>query len=285
MHDETTIEAVRWRMVRELEKARDAAETNLDRATELHERAQQSIRETNRREVAHWARSVLDDPFAVLLALGTTGLEDPVDVVEVVVLGVGVAGEPIYSMRVRPAGYAATDTLCGDDVEVRRGPVEVEEGAFRVHGHADPSLRDARTLEEIWPGLHPILALNRVVAYNAEYVSRVLSQSTARYGLEPLTDAAIECAMERYARVEGRWSVEDETYRPVALPGRDGSAGGNARALYHLLRTLAGRVPVPSSSGGRGGRRREEVDVDEEDFEDVPFRALHPIRVRYPLIF
>lgn len=278
MHDEATIEAVRWRGVTELRKAREAAKATYSRVRELHERAEEAIRLENHREVGEWARDVLKDPEAVILALATTGLHDPVDMVEVVLLGVD--GETVLSERVRPGTYG-TETITGYDesgdpeIEKREtDPVEIDEGAARMHGHTAESLADAPTFPELYPRLQEVLGKRRIIVYNEEYISRVISQTTARYGLEPLV-VNIECAMSFYSRVEGTWSVADETYYHVPLPGRDGTPHGNARATLELLRSLAG---YSSASGGRD-------EMDELDFDDVPFHARFPDRVRYPLIF
>lgn len=279
MHEEQTVEAVRWRMVAELGKARDAAEDNAGRARELHERAEEAIREENRREVEGWAREALEDPDTVVLSVATTGLHDPVDVVEMVALGVD--GETVISERVRPDTYEAEAVTGYDDagdpkIERREtGPVEIEDGAARMHGHTAESLADAPTLAELHPRLRETLSGKRVVVYNGEYVSRALSQTLERYGLGPL-EVNVECAMEAYSRLEGTWSVDRETYYSVKLPGGDGSPAGNARALLALLRELAGVV-----SGGSSGSR----DENDEDWEDIPFRARFPARVRHPLVF
>lgn len=295
MHDETTIEAVRWRGVRELEKARDAAEDTLRQARDSHERseylasrAEEAIRDRNREEVGEWARSVLEYPSNVILSLGTTGLDDPIDIVEVVALGAD--GEAVFEERVRPAGYAVRESLDSVPVEVRRDPVPVSPGASSMHGHTVASLADAPTFAEIHPRLLQALDGKRVVVYNSAYVLRALGQTVERYRLSPRmhllgVGVEIECAMERYARIEGTWSLEAETYGSVALPGRTGTPTGNARATLELLRELAGeRAPVSSGSGGRGRRRGEDHDVNSEDFEDVPFRAVFPTAVRYPLV-
>ena len=279
MHDETTIEAIRWRGVTELGKARDAAEAAYSRTREIHERAEEAIREENREEVAEWAGEVLKDPSTVVLSLATTGLHDPVDVVEVVALSTD--GETVISERVRPARYEA-DTIVGRDelrnaeIEKREaGPVEVEEGAAGIHGHTSESLADAPTLAEIYPRLREALVEKRIIVYNEEYVSRVLEQTIARYGLESFP-TKVECAMTAYARLEGQWSVDRESYYSVKLLGGDGTPLGNARATLELMRSLAG-----SSSGASSSR---DDDIEEEDFEDILFRARFPYRVRYPLI-
>lgn len=282
MHDEETIEAVRWRGVTELRKARDAAEAAYSRARELHERAEKAIREENRRDVGEWARDVLEDEQGVILALGTTGLHDPVDIVEVVALS--TAGETVFSERVRPAAYQ-DETITGYDdagdpqIERREaGPVEVEDGAARMHGHTAETLAEAPTFEELYSRLREVLGDKRVVVYNEEYLKRVLSQTYSRYGLEPLP-VNIECAMTAYSRVEGQWSVAEETYYSVKLPNGDGMPGGNARATLELLRSLAGE------GGAVPGGSVEDHDMDEEDFDDIAFRAQFPYRVRYPLVF
>ena len=257
MHDETTIEGTRWRGVRELEKSRDAAYETLqqaqdsyDRAEELAARAEKAIREKNREEVGEWAASIFEDERAVILSLATTGLEDPIDIVEVEVLD--VAGETVFSERVRPATFEGG------------GPIPIDPGATDMHGYIAEDLEDAPTLAEVWPQFREALEDRRVVIYNAEYAGRVLAQTLDRYGLKPPEEGVVGCAMQAYARIAGHWSLEDEVYRPVALPGQDGTPEGNARALHALLRDIAGLVPVPVSSGGND-------EITEEDFDSIPF--------------
>lgn len=282
MHDETTIQAIRWRGVTELRKAREAAEAAYSRARELHKRAEEAIREENRREVGEWARSLLEDPDVVVLALATTGLHDPVDVAEVVALS--TADEEIFRERVRPAKFEAETITgydeAGDPVIERRetGPVEVEEGAAGMHGHTAENLLEAPTFAELYPRLRKFFEGRRAVVYNEEYVQRVLSQTVTRYGLEPLP-VKVECAMSAYSRIEGLWSVAEETYYSVKLPNGDGTPRGNARATLKLLRSLAGY------SSGSGSCADNDYDIDAEDWDDIPFRVRFPAAVRYPLVF
>lgn len=287
MHEETTIEAVRWRMVRELEKSRDAAQDTLrqardshERADELAERAEEAIRDENRREVREWARGVLADPKTVVMALATTGLDDPVDVVEVVALD--REGETIFSERVRPAAFEG----CGHTAASLADALTFAELYPRMHGHTAASLADAPTFEDLYPRLGEVLKGKWVVFYGAEYFEGVLAQTLDRYDLEML-EIGVECAMAQYARIQGEWSITAETYSSVALPGRDRTPLGNAHALLDLLRELAGeRVTESSGAGGRGGRRHvEDHDINSEDFEDIPFKSVFPAAVRYPLVF
>ncbi len=280
----SAVEVQEWRTVRELQKAQEAAEAALHEAHRSHERieylaerAEKEVRERARREVGAWAARVKGgQEDAVVLTLATTGLDDPVDVVEVVVLGTD--GEARLHERVRPVGHD------GD-----REPVEIEDGATGMHGHTAESLADAPTFAEVYPRLAAALAGKRVVVYNAEYVLRVLEQTVERYGLEALDTARIEDAMAAYARAEGEWSVESESYYPRKLPDRDGTPLGNARATLALIERLASEHGGDTSSGvsadGSGRRGGEEVDVTDEDYEDIPFFAVFPRRVRYPLLF
>lgn len=136
-----------------------------------------------------------------------------------------------------------------------------------MHGHTAENLADAPTFSELYPRLTDVLGGKRAVIYNAAYAGRVLEQTFGRYGLEPVL-ALRACAMEQYARVEGEWSVESESYYPVKLPGGDGTPGGNARSLLKLLKDLAA-VHEPEPTGGAGSRG--DADIDESDFESIPF--------------
>lgn len=262
------VEIAEWRMVREIQKAQEAAaktlsqaKTSHERARDLADRAEESIRERSREEVRGWARALLDDPLTRIIALGTTGLDDPVDVVEVVVLD--TAGEALLSERVRPESHVVEEQLDGrETITVRRDPTQISTGAAELHRHTAASLADAQTFAQISPRLREVLAGKRAVVYNAQFVFRVLKQTFARYDLEPVW-ALRECAMEQYARLKGDWSVEGETYYPVKLPGQDGTPIGNARALLALLREMAD-TPEPANI-------ERNSEVTEEDFEDLPF--------------
>lgn len=276
------VEVAEWRTVRELQKAQEAAASALkeaqgshDRIEYLAERAETEIRERARREVSEWAAGVKADPDAVVLTLATTGLEDPVDVVEMVLMGMD--GETLLHEPVRPAGYGEKEA------------VEIEEGATGMHGHTAASLADASTFAEVYPNLAASLEGKRTVVYNAEYVLRVLSQTIERYGLEPLDLTRVEDAMAAYAREGGEWSVDRQDYYPRKLPDQDGTPIGNARATLALVDRLAsehsGSETTAGASGDGSGRRGAEVDINIEDFEDIAFRAVIPSRVRYPLVF
>lgn len=253
------VEAQGWRTVRELQKAQEAAasvlreaQDSLERIEYLRERAEKEVREQARREVGAWAAGVKSDTNAVVLTIATTGLEDPVDVVEAVVLGMD--GGVRFHERVRPVGHDGG------------APVEIEAGATGMHGHTADSLSDAPTFEEVYERLRGALGDGRVIVYNDEYVLRVLTQTVKRYWLEPLVTSKIEDAMVAYVRADGEYSVESESYYPKKLPDANGTPLGNARATLALVEKLA------AEHGGNGsGGKGQPLDIDESDWEDIPF--------------
>lgn len=252
-----------WLAVRELEKSARDMRGTLEYVEYRAERAERGIRDRARWEARQWAESVLDDPASVVVSIATTGLSEPIDPVEAVVLS--AAGETLLHERIRPE-------------------VEIEPEAQEIHGHTAETLADAPAFADVWPRLRKVLDGKRVVAYNAPWLRDVLAGAAERYGLEP-PEARWECAMEAYTRTGGTWYVSREEYAPLALPGRGDTPTENASAALEVVRRLAreedpGQPPPPRESSG-GVPRREA----EEDFDDIPFRAVFPARVRYPLIF
>lgn len=239
--------AAEWRSVHELKKCAHDANRRA-------ERLEREIRDRARQEVWEWSRDLLEDEATVALSIATTGLADPVDVVEAVVLGRD--GETLLHERIKPG-------------------VRVEGGASEIHGHTAESLDDAPELADVWPRLRETLEGRRVIGYNAEWLADVLADAAERRALEPL-DLGAECAMEAYTRVAGAWYVSHEDYASLPLPGRGGSPDHNARAVLDLIGSLARREdprnpPSPRGSGGSGHDDREE-----EAFDNIPFMAVFP---------
>lgn len=113
--------------------------------------------------VTSWAIDLvaMDKPDWCILDTETTGLEKNDEIIELCILN--VQGVILFDKRIRPFK-------------------RVSEGAFRVHGISDASLREgegrARSFAELWPEIFMTLRqFRRVITYNAEFDSRMLRQS------------------------------------------------------------------------------------------------------------
>lgn len=153
-----------------------------------------------------WALS----PRVVFLKAETTGVRSEHEVVELAL--VTLDETVIFHERVRP---------------LRGVPREVE----RFHGLTDQVLAPCPDWAAVWPRLKPILLAHRVVAYNADFYTRLLRQSVVHLGPTGEEDAwlgevrpqngtdaffepvyAWECAMDAYARVAGQYSDTRERF-------------------------------------------------------------------------
>lgn len=266
-----------------------------------------------RRAARAWAQDMLDDPDAVVLDAETTGLHEAVDFLELAV--VDRAGNMLFDSRVRPVAYVErpVEYVRNDDGDperrigdpVRRPPVRCSEGALRVHGIRDEDLKAAPSFPQVYPDLLRALEGKRVVVYNASYDGGVWRQAVERYRLDPsgVDPDGWECAMKACAGHAGefRHGHDDRIPESFAWQKLHGShrALGDCRATLALVHGMAGREmpglpamppvnPVPLrvlypprdlGAGGRGvGRTRD------DDWEDIPFRAVFPGPVRSPLV-
>ena len=154
----------------------------------------------------------------VILDTETTGLESDAEVVQVSVIGLD--GQTMCNCLVKP-------------VEL------IPEVVIGIHGITNEMVEDASSFEEIYPVLTGVLAGKSVIAYNADFDSRILAQSGRRYGLPVLPVKEWICAMEGYAQYFGEWSEYHGSYRWQRLPGGDHSARGDCIATLELIKRMA----------------------------------------------
>jgi DNA polymerase-3 subunit epsilon len=167
-----------------------------------------------------WARQMIADPAGwVLLDTETTGLSGSDEVIQVGVLAPD--GKIVFNSLVRPALVTA-----------------IPEAAARVHRIRMEHLADAPGYREIVDDLAAITAHKLVVAYNAEFDSRLLAQSARAAGIGPL-EARWECAMKQYSRYVGDWDSSRCNYRYQRLPSAAHDAIGDCRATLAIIRTMA----------------------------------------------
>ncbi len=90
---------------------------------------------------------------------------------------------------------------------------EIPADATAIHGIDEAAVSDAPTWEEVYPLVGRILdRAGPVVVYNADFDSRVISQTNAIYGL-PDFQVEWHCAMKQFAAYAGDWHERYENWR------------------------------------------------------------------------
>ncbi len=231
-----------------------------------------------RTEARAWAREVLADPDTVVFDSETTGLHGAVDFVEVAVIN--AQGEALFNSRVRPA----------PSERYPYDPIEIETGAFEVHGISEEMLKGEPTLSEVWPQLKKALDGRRLVIYNSAYDAPILAEAAKRYGLEAPELKATECAMNAYAKYVADWSNYRGGWTWQRLPNGTHSALADCRATLEVIRQMAAETPDEArersaaeelqkrheklrAEGVEDEAERQKIirDEDMEDWEDIPF--------------
>ena len=173
------------------------------------------------RGVIEWARSVLDQPERhVILDTETTGIANDDEVIQ---LGV-----------VDPTGVVLLDCL------IRPAQKKyIHREALQVHGITMDMLRDKPLYGQISDLLKGVVQGRTVVAYNAEFDRRLITQ-TARCSGGFVPPGPWDCAMLQYAQFVGEWDDYRNKYRWHKLRGGDHTAVEDCRATLARIKEIAG---------------------------------------------
>ena len=217
---EREVEVQEWRAVVALTEAAAAAAKDAPESHEQRKRAEDAERRVRghaRRKTARWAAGVLADPNAAVLSFATARSGGRVDELEVAVLDTG--GRTLLDARARAD--------C-DPAEARP----------RLRDCLSEALAPAGSARRVVVFDRPTVL--RLLARHAPGVLRALSRGTGRGGGSGEGDAAfIEDAGTHYFRAYGQWNTSTEDYCDCTfLPGRDGTALGDARATLALVKKL-----------------------------------------------
>lgn len=170
----------------------------------------------DREQAQRWARGLLARSDWAIIDTETTGLDDGAEVIQIAVVG--------------PDGAVAMDTL----VRPRR---LIPPDATAIHGITNAMVTNAPLFEVIRGRLLDVLTDKTVVAYNAAFDRRVLSQ-TARATDQLMPLLTWECAMERYAEFVGQRSPRRSGYVWQPLPRKAEYRGRKHQAIDDCLATL-----------------------------------------------
>jgi len=135
-----------------------------------------------RQEVIMWARQVVEKRETLLLDTETTGLGDQDEVIQLAI--VDMQSNVLLHTLVRPTVPVGTE-------------------ARAIHGITDEVLAQAPSFAHLYETIAVLLGNRAVLAYNADFDRRILTQTCAKYGLPPFEVAVWDCVMERYASFWG----------------------------------------------------------------------------------
>lgn len=183
--------------------------------------------------VCQWAHELIERRDFVIVDTETTGLDDSAECVQIVV--VNAWGKVGFSSLVRPE--------C---------PVDEGGRAFEIHGYSNAMLRSAPKFQYVYPLLRGWLKGARVIAYNADFDRRVISQACDRCDFVPMWSPGMwECAMLLYAQYEGspgkyggfKWHKLQEACAALGmrLDRNWHDAAADAIATFELIEALAGK--------------------------------------------
>lgn len=149
----------------------------------------------DRYDAVSWARELIARRDWVVVDTETTGIGPTDQVVQIAVLD--------------HAGRVLVDTLV-------QPTCEIHPKATGVHGFDREKLATAPTYEAVHDLVSTHLAGRLVIAYNAVFDERLLTQSAAVWNLPPAA-GIWECAMLRYAQYVGaqRWPGADYTWQKL----------------------------------------------------------------------
>ena len=173
-----------------------------------------------RQEAIAWARQVIETDEALILDTETTGLGTNDEVIQLGI--VDLHGALLLDTFVRPTAPIGTE-------------------ARAIHGITDELLTNAPDFSDLYGTIAHLLSNRPVLAYNAEFDRRLLTQTCAKYGFQPFEVAEWDCVMEKYACFWGERSKAGH-YKSQSLSTACAQQGirvhGNHEALKDCLLTL-----------------------------------------------
>ncbi|MEN9532334.1 MAG: hypothetical protein RIQ83_1558 [Pseudomonadota bacterium] len=128
-----------------------------------------------------------------ILVAETTGLDDQAEIIEISIID--QQGQVVLDTLVKP-----------------QKPIPAD--ATATHGITNDMVASAPSWTEIHDEVCRIVGSKPLVIYNAYDNMRMMTQTAAQYGLEPVVaEAGVHCAMLTYAEFNGDWNEYKGSYR------------------------------------------------------------------------
>ena len=158
-----------------------------------------------------------------ILDTETTGLDNQAEIVEISIID--QQGQVVLDTLVKPLRPIPAD-------------------ATAINGITNDMVATAPSWADIHADVCRIVGSKPLVIYNADYDLRLMAQTAAQYGLQPVVaEAGVHCAMLVYAEFHGDWNDYKGSYRWQRLTNAAQQQGvvieGTAhRALADVKMTL-----------------------------------------------
>ena len=149
----------------------------------------------SRDEIIKWAVNLLEDGDALLVDTETTGLSTNDEIIQLAILDLD--GKVLLNTLLKPT-------------------VPISSEAYELHGIGYQSLKNAPNILDIYDDIANLIRNRYLVAYNAAFDQRLLTQTCNRYGLPKFEVAGWYCAMEKYTYFRGKHDGEKD-YKSQSL--------------------------------------------------------------------
>jgi DNA polymerase-3 subunit epsilon len=146
-------------------------------------------------KAAQWAHDLLQGEFVIFDSETT---------------GIGYDDELVQVGAIDQTGTVLLDSL----VKPTR-PITLKASA--IHGLTAEHVAAAPGFPDVYPRLVSVLKGQRVVAYNADFDSRLLQQACWQYDRPIIEAPRWQCAMERYAQYHGQWNRSRRSFTWLSL--------------------------------------------------------------------
>ncbi len=149
----------------------------------------------SREEIIKWAVNLLEDGDALVVDTETTGLSSNDEIIQLAILDLD--------------GKVLLDTLLKPTM-----PISSE--AYELHGIGYQSLKNAPSILDLYDKIANLIRNRYLVAYNAAFDQRLITQTCNRHGLPKFEVAGWYCAMEKYTYFRGKHDGE-RNYKSPSL--------------------------------------------------------------------
>ena len=150
----------------------------------------------SREEIIKWAVNLLEEDDALIVDTETTGLSSQDEIIQLAILDLD--------------GKVLLDTLLKPTM-----PISSE--AYELHGIGSQSLKNAPSILELYDEIANLIRNRYLVAYNAAFDQRLLTQTCNRHGLPKFEVAGWYCAMEKYTYFRGKQDSEKDYKSPSLI--------------------------------------------------------------------